>query len=289
VLPATIRRAFPWILRAWWLALPLTAGPAFSDALHSADVPVRTLASVGLWVGWAVGLAATLVPHPLSLTALRVLAPAGVVAAIVTAVGQEGAALAVAWTAVAAGLSLAPDTGILCVNGPAYPNERRFPLRAPGALLLGPLELAWALVVAGVVAGPLLLAGHHWVLGAIATAVGLPVASLLARSLHQLSKRWVVFVPAGLVLVDPIGLVDSVLVRRQQLRSLAPAPAATGGLDLTQGAPGLALQATLNEEVDVVLARPGPRQGEAIKATAIVFTPTLPGALLDEARTRRLS
>jgi len=285
VLPATIRRAFPWILRAWWLVLPFTAGPAFSDALHSADVPVRTLASVGLWVGWAVGLAATLVPHPLSLTVLRVLAPAAVAAAF----GQGSAALAVAWTAVAAALCLAPDTGVLCVNGPAYPNERRFPLRAPGPLLLGPLELAWAAVVAGVVAGPLLLAGQHWVLGGIATAVGFPVASLLARSLHQLSKRWLVFVPAGLVLVDPIGLMDSVLIRRQQLRALAPAPVTTSGLDLTQGAPGLALQATLSEEVDVVLARAGRRHGEAIKATAIVFTPTLPGALLDEARTRRLS
>jgi len=288
VLPPTIRRAFPWILRVWWAALPFTAGPSFADALHGAATPVRTLASVGLWLGWAVGLGATLVAHPIALTALRVLAPAAVVAAVVAAVGEEGSALAVAWTAVGAALALAPDTGMLCVNGPAYPNERRFLLRAPGPLLLGPLELAWAGVVAGAVAGPLLLADRHWVLGSVATAVGFPVASLLVRSLHQLSKRWAVFVPAGLVVVDPIGLTDSVLIRRQELRRLGPASASSSALDLTQRAPGLALEAEVSEEIDVVVARPGRGHGAATKATAILFTPTLPGAVLEEARTRRL-
>src|SRR5207248_11208525 len=221
---------------------------------------------------------ATLVAHPIALTALRVVAPAAVVAAVVAAVGEEVPALAVAWTAVAAALALAPDTGMLCVNGPAYPNERRFPLRAPGPLLLGPIELAWAMVVAGLVAGPLLLAGRHWLLGGILAAVGLPAAWLLARSLHQLSRRWLVFVPAGLVLVDPIGLTDSVLIRRQQLRALGPAPAATRALDLTQRAPGLVVEAVLDEEVDIVLARPGRARDNATRASAILFTPTLPGA-----------
>jgi hypothetical protein len=288
MLPPTFRRAFPWILRAWWAALPFTAGPAFADALGGASVPVRTLASVGLWAGWAVGLAATLIPHPLALTALRVLAPAGVVAAVAASVGEHASALAVAWTAVATALAFAPDTGVLCVNGPAYPNERRFPLRAPAPLLLGPVVVAWALAVAGLAAGPLLLAARRWVWGGIALAVGIPLAGLLLRSLHQLSKRWVVFVPAGVVLVDPLGLMDSVLLRRQQLRSLHPAPADSLGLDLTQRAPGLALEAALADEVDVVLVRPGRRQGESRRASRLLFTPTLPGAVLEEAKARRL-
>jgi hypothetical protein len=270
------------------VALPFTAGPAFADALHTAPVSVRTLASVGLWALWAAGLAATVVPHPVSLTALRVLAPAAVVAAVAAAVGGSSSALAVAWTAVAAALSLAPDTGMLCVNGPAYPNERRFPLRAPGALLFGPIELAWAVAVAGVVAGPLLLADQEWLWGAVVTAVGLPVALLLLRSLHQLSRRWAVFVPAGLVLVDPIGLIDSVLIRRQQLRALGPAPADTRAMDLTQRAPGLAIEAVFSEEVDVAVVRPGRKPAEPTKTRALLFTPTLPGAFLEEAKDRRV-
>jgi hypothetical protein len=153
---------------------------------------------------------------------------------------------------------------------------------------VGPIELAWAVAVAGLVTGPLLLADQTWVWGGVATAVGLPVALLLLRSLHQLSKRWAVFVPAGLVIVDPIGLMDSVLIRRQQLRSLGPAPAGSQALDLTQRAPGLAVEAVLSDEADVVLVRPGRRQGEAVKAAALLFTPTLPGSLLEEAAARRL-
>ncbi|MBV9042028.1 MAG: hypothetical protein JOZ68_13555, partial [Acidimicrobiia bacterium] len=95
-----IRRAFPWLLRAWWAALPFTAGPGLADALRGAADPVRTLASVGLWTGWAAGLTATLVPHPVSLTALRVLAPAAVAAAVAAAVGGEASDWAAAWTAV---------------------------------------------------------------------------------------------------------------------------------------------------------------------------------------------
>ena len=269
--------------------MPFTTGPAFASALHTADGPVRTLASVGLWAGWAVGLAATVVPHPLGLTGLRVLAPAAVVGTVVAAVGEHPSVLAVAWTAVAAALVLAPDTGMLCVNGPAYPNERRFPLRAPAALLVGPIELAWVLAVGGIVAGPLLLAAREWVWGSIAIVTGLPLAWLLLRSLHQLSKRWVVFVPAGVVLVDPLGLMDSVLLRRQQVQSLHPAPAGTPALDLTQRAPGLALEAVLSEDVDVVLVRPGRRQGEPRRANRLLFTPTLPGAVLEEAKTRRVA
>src|SRR5207245_5385963 len=163
----------------------------------------RTLASVGLWTGWATGLAATVVPHPVGLTAIRVLAPGGLAATVAAAAGSHPRPLAVAWTAVAMALAMAPDTGLFCVNGPAYPNERRFPLRAPAPLLVGPLVVAWALAVAGLSGGPLLLAARRWALGASALVVGFPVAIVLLRSMHTLSRRWGVFVPAGFVLVDP--------------------------------------------------------------------------------------
>ena len=69
-----------WSLRGLWVALPFAAGPAFSDALDGASTPVRTVASVGLWLAWAVVVVAALVPRPVGLTALRVVAPASLVA-----------------------------------------------------------------------------------------------------------------------------------------------------------------------------------------------------------------
>jgi hypothetical protein len=283
----TSNRVFTWVVRLFWLGLPFAAGPVLGAALEDASRPVQLVASVGLWAGWAVGVAATFVALPVSLTALRVLAPAALAATVVAAAAGHASALAVAWSFTGTGWIFHPMWGARCVNGPAYPNERRFLLRCPGPLLFGPLALAWAVAMCGVAAGPLLLAARQWVLGALLTAVGVPLAAVLLRGMHDLSRRWAVMVPAGLVLHDPITVVDPVLVRRQSVTRLGPALEGTTALDLTQKAPGLALEVVLNEEVALALVRPGRRLGEATKARAILLMPTAPGALLEEAGRRR--
>src|SRR4051794_15150042 len=128
-------RLLPWVLRVVWAALPLTAGPALAAGLDGRSAPVQLVAAIGLWTGWALVLMATLVPHPVGLTALRRAARAGLAAVIAAMVAgapsTASAALGVAWTAVACAVAFAPDTGVLLVNGPAYPNERRYLLRVP--------------------------------------------------------------------------------------------------------------------------------------------------------------
>ncbi len=283
-------RLVPWLLRALWAALPFTTGPALAAALGSASRPVQVVASSGLWAGWAVGMVAAFAPHPLALTALRVVAPAAVVAAGLAALGGHPSALAVAWAAVACAWAFSPVIGAACVNGPAYPNERRYLLRPPGPLVRGPLPLAWALSVAGIGAGPLLLAARQWVLGGLALLVGWPVAYLLLKSVHNLSRRWVVFVPAGVVLHDPMVLFDPMLFRRQDVTAFRPAtPADAGIYDVSQRAPGLGIAMELGELTTVTLLKPGKREGAAIHATALRFTPSRPGAVVEEARRRRIA
>lgn len=278
-----------WAVRVLWAALPFTAGPSLADALDGASRPVQLVASLGLWVGWAAGVAASAVALPVALTALRVLAPAALAAVAAAAAGEgDGAPLAVGWTAVTAGWIFSPTFGALCVNGPAYPDERRFLLRAPAPLVFGPLVLAWALTVAGVASGPLLLAARQWVPGAVLTAAGPPLAWLLVRGVHDLSRRWIVFVPAGVVLHDPLTLVDPVLVQRRTIAAVGPALVGTAAIDLTQRSPGLALEIALKEPLDLTLVRPGRRLGDSVSARAVLVTPTRPGAVLDEARRRRL-
>lgn len=284
-----VYRLVPWLVRALWAALPFAVGSTLADALDGASGAVRMVASSGLWTGWAVGMLAAAVPHPVALTVLRVLAPAVAVAVGAAAFGNHPSALAGGWAVVLLAWVFAPALGAHCVNGPAYPNERRFPLRVPGPLLAGPLPLAWALAVAGLSAGPLLLAARQWVAGGGASVVGLPLAVLLLRSFHNLSRRWTVFVPAGLVLHDPLTLVDPVLFRRQLVARLAPAsPGTDDVLDLTQAAPGLALEMALTEAVPLTVMRPGRREGRRESPTRLRFTPTRPGAVLEEARSRRI-
>lgn len=285
-----LARYLPWLLRALWAALPFTTGPALAAALDGASGPVRLVASAGLWLGWSAGMVATFAPHPLALTALRVVAPAAVLAAVLAAVGRHASPLALAWATVACAWTFAPAVGATCVNGPAYPNERRFLLRPPGPLIKGPLPLAWAVTVAGIAAGPLLLAVRQWVLGGVLLVVGWPLAVLLLKSLHNLSRRWAVFVPAGLVLHDPLTLFDPLLFPRQDIAALRPAARSDRSyLDLSQRAPGLGLEMDLVALATVTLLKPAKREGEPVDASRLRFTPTRPGAVIEEAHRRRIA
>ncbi|MBW3649891.1 MAG: hypothetical protein KY458_04915 [Actinobacteria bacterium] len=284
-------RPYPWLLRALWASLPFVAGPALAQGLDERSTAVRAVASAGLWGGWAVVLCATLVLHPLGLTLLRMAAPAAVVAAAwsVGPASDLPALAAVLGTVVAMVVALLPETAVLFVNGPAYPNERRYPLRPPGALLLGPIPLAWAAAVAAPGAAVLLLAAGRWVTGGVVALVAVGGGFVGGRALHGLSRRWVVFVPAGVVLHDPMSLADPVLFRRQVVAALGPAPADTDAFDLTQRAPGLALQLDLTEEATLVLVQPGHRVGPTVAVRRVLFTPTRPGRVLEEAGRRRLA
>jgi hypothetical protein len=276
----------PWALASVGATLPFLAGPGLARGLHDFSEPVRATASAALWLAWGVGLLAAVVPHPAALTTVRVLAPAGVAAALMARGNGAAWVLGVAATLVVTALAFSPAVSMRGVNALAYPNERRFPLRPPGPVLLGPIELAWAFAVAGLVTGPLLLAAGVWIAGAIATASGIPLAALLLRALHGLSRRWVVFVPAGVVLHDLLALSDPVLFQRTTIERLAPASRDTDALDLTERAPGLALELALREPVDVNLSRA--KGAERVQARAVLFTPTRPGAVLAEAAARRL-
>jgi hypothetical protein len=282
-----------WLVRAAWLALPLLAGPVFADALDPRSRPVQVVVSGGLWLVWALVLVATLVPRTVTLTAVRIVTP-GVLVTVVAAVVDASDSSTLARMAglvgalMVVGVVFAPSVGQAFVNGSSYGEELRVPLRVPAPLLLGPIEVAW-LAVALVVAGPLLLAARQWAAGVVLLALGAGGAWWGVRVLHSLARRWVVFVPTGMVLHDPLTLVDPILLRRSTVRQLGPAPASTTGLDLTRGALGLALEADLVGDVSLTLVSGGRgTETETVDTACVLFTPTRPGALLAAARARKI-
>lgn len=281
-----------WPMRVVWFLLPLTAGLGLRDALAERSSAVGTVAEIGLWAGWFVGLVALLAPSTLSLTVLRILAPSAAAAAI-WAVASSGAwqattVGAIVATFVALGVALLPTTGDVMVNGSSYGPERRMALRPPAALLLGPIQLAWLLIFGGLAGGTMLLAARQWIVGAVVLAIGLAAAWFGGRSLHQLSRRWIVFVPAGFVIHDHWSMAESLLMRRPDIASLGPVPLDKGELlDLSGGAQGLALLVELKEKTPLALRAKS--SVETFSAHRIVFTPTLPGRLLHEARVRGIT
>jgi hypothetical protein len=286
------------VLPVLWAILPLLAGPALADALGPRSALLRTACSLALWLIWAATLIATMIPRTVTLTVVRIVVPASVVATGWAALVHPGAAgvVAVSAAAVTTVVALGTPTATRFVNGSAYGLELRRPLRAPASLLLGPVELAWLATVAGAVAGPLVALAVDsplgWLLGAVLTALGWTVAWWTARSLHVLSRRWLVFTPAGLVLHDQLAVVEALLVLSRQIRAVGPALVGTSARDLTVGAPGLALELSLAEPLTIA---PTPRRHlrsrDAVvneDVSAVLFTPSRPGQVLAECAARGL-
>jgi hypothetical protein len=284
-----------WLLRVAWVSLPLTAGSAAAAATESwADGP-RVAAATLLWLAWAVGLLATLAPRPQTLTALRVIAPALVLAAILAAIDGSPSTLAtvgaLAGTIVCSALASGHDIASAAANALAYGDEQRFPLRVPPALFLGPLPGARLLVAAGIVVPVLLLADGEIILGVISLLIGAALVAVLSRSLDSLSRRWAVLVPAGFVVVDTLTLADPVLFLREHVREVAPQPAAAappGILDLRLGAGAGSLSALFDAPIDLVRAARGRRGGETVETEAILFAVARRDEMLRLAAARRL-
>ncbi|MEY2430870.1 MAG: hypothetical protein QOC92_595 [Acidimicrobiaceae bacterium] len=271
-----------WALRAGWLLLPVTVGPAIAHGLESASTPVQVVAAALAWLAWGAVLVALLVPRTISLTALRIGAPAAFAAAVWVSVrsGVGGAeVLAMTWTAfVAAAVLFVPAITDAFVDGSSYGPERRMALRVPGTLLLGPVQLTWAATLAGLVAGPLLLAARSWIIGVLALGIGVVAAWFGSRALHRLSRRWLVFVPVGIVLHDPVLLGEALLFTKKMVRSLGPAAKGSTATDVTGRALGLVLELELTEVTKV----------RSVDTDRLLFSPARPGALLREARERGL-
>ncbi len=281
-----------WPVRVAWLILPLLAGPGIRAMLDIRSTPVASVAEIGLWAMWFAGLVALLAPSTVGLTVLRFVAPSIAAATLYGIVALDD------WTAASVGAVAAtvlmvvavmlPQTGDPMVNGSSYGPERRLALRPPAALLMGPIQLTWLVMFGATAAGALLIAARQALIGVPLLLLGLTACWRGARSLHQLSRRWIVFVPAGFVIHDQWSLAESLLLRRSDIASLGPAPLGKGELlDLSGGALGLALLVETKQKVPLALrAKHGV---DTFSAYRLVFTPTLPGRLLHEARVRGIT
>ena len=282
----------PWVLRARWLVLPFTLCNQIGDALEGTSRPVQLTGTVGAWMLWGAGLLLTLVPHTLTLSPLRVLAPStlGVSVWAALADGVSGwTVTALAVTAAVAAVVMSPSIGGTWINGSSYGDERRVPLRAPGAMVAGPIPLAWAALVSAVAAGALLLAAKQWILGIVVALIAVGLTVVVGRALHQLTQRWLVFVPAGLVVHDHLSVGDPVLFKRTAVAAFGPALADTTAADLTVGATGLALEILVKEPVEIGY-RPQPGAQPTVREiTGVAIAPSRPGVVLDEAKRRNIT
>lgn len=238
-----------------------------------------------LWTLWAIVTIAMWVPHPMSLTVARCIAP---VIAVHISLGIEDAdstasAITSAICALVACLIIFNSSyGTTHAQAGAYGDEQRFLLRVPVSLII-PIGVAYLLLVMSVTFTPLWFVDRQWVLGGVGLVVSVALLWKVAPRMYQLSRRWLVFVPAGVVVHDPTMLSEVLMLRRGEIVSMSLAPADTRAIDLTGFTRGVPLEVQLVEMTDVRLTPFAARilkTSDVLHVQAFLVAPTRPALVL---------
>ena len=278
-----------WIARGAWVLVAIVGGAAIDGALADRSDAVRWVAGVGCWMLWGIVMAALALPAVRSLTIARVGAPLSLVVAVVAAVAGAPAldlALLAVPAVVACAAIFTAEFGRVFVQASSYGDEERLPLRFPVAAGSAAVVM-WVIWAPALLLGPILIAVKNPFGGGILTLLAVAGIVLLVPKWHRLSRRWLVLVPAGLVVHDPVVLADTLMVRTNQLAGMRLAPADTEAADLTGPASGFAIEVQASETVTTVFAfTPQEPNGRAIHMTGFLISPSRPGEALRTAAAR---
>ena len=257
-----------WALRALWIAVGVLA--PWSTAVEERSTAVRAVAMTWGWSLWAVVLFSLLVPAAVSLTVVRAAMPIAFAASI-----ADGRAGVIALVLLAWAVSSLPDTADALVQGGAYGAETRFLLRTPLTYVL-PTLLAMGVQGATVFGGTLLLASRQWVAGGILAVLGLVLLRTVPRQLHRLSSRWLVLVPAGMVLHDHMVLAETMMLRMSNVTGISMTATNGEAADLTGGVLGPRISVSAREADKVILSPITAKvlgTGEALHVQAFTVAP----------------
>jgi hypothetical protein len=291
-----VRRAVSWsrlvsiVPGVAWVVVAVVGWPVVDSAIV-AEGAQRPAALALVAAVWVINAIAVSVPSVWSLTVARIVSPIAVLgsAAAWAATGEHGSGAATfIAAAVASVVVLSGEYGRAWVQSSAYGDEERFPLRPPSAFLVAAIVVL-ALAATAMLVGYAAL-GRSTVVATIAFVVAGGLFALGLPRWHRLSRRWLVLVPAGIVVHDPLVLSETAMWRRHSVAGAALARSDTAAADLSGPAAGHMIEVTFAESMTVILTdgRRNPR-GRAIHLTAGLVAPSRPGAALAAMRRRGIT
>jgi len=279
----TSPRSSLWTLRLLVVVLAASMTVAIGNAADSRSSPAAPVATIAWGLMTVAMVIALVVPGPLALTVMRILAPATVPAAVaVLALGSGALSGAIAMVAavLTSMVALSAEAAEALVQGSAYGREHRLPLRTPAALLI-PIVLVWSVWCTVLLSAVLEIGAGRWFIGTVFAALAGALGWLLSQRLHRFSRRWLVVVPAGIVVHDAVTLGETLMVQRGNVAVAHLAPADTQAADLTGPAAGHALEIVLHDTELVVLAGSVKEpKGKALHVQSILVAPSRPGRAL---------
>ncbi len=276
--------ALVWALRVLVGCLPFI-GAEVSALLDGQSTSTQTTGTCLAWLVWGAIVIASFVTHPITLTLLRIGTPVISSFLIVVAATQGASSLQIISAAVGIAillLSFSAELGGVYIQASAYGDEKRFALRPP-VVLVAPVVIATLVVDVSIISAPLLLAENNWLAAASALFGSIISVKYLIPRIHKLSRRWLVFVPAGLVVHDEIVLSMNLLIKKQDLNQMQLARDNSSAADLSALTWGVPLELSFNKPLDVSLSAIGARHLKAVSAIhaqSVLIAASRPGAVL---------
>ena len=283
-----LNKSFIWVLRILVAILPFI-GAGVDELVSERSTSVQNVATVLAWAVWATSVLSVFILHPATLTVLRMAVP--VITATLLYISVTGAIdtsqiICAAISVAILLISFNADLGNAFIQASAYGDEKRFLLRPPVALVAPVLLIAMMLLTA-TVAAPILIAAENLPLGMICGVVSAVGFWFFARRIHQLSRRWFVFVPAGFVVHDETLLGTNLMIRKHDLVEIQLAKRDTQAADLTALTWGVPLELRFKQPQDVSLTSLTAKHLKAVSAihaSSILIAPSRPGAVLRAAK-----
>ena len=232
-----------WVARVAWVALALIPN-GIEASLASHGRTAQLVFTLGAWALWALGTLAIFWLSPYSLSALRMVAPlatAGLVGFVFSSLSTyaDVAVGDVAWSLVGVAVGVLalvciflPAFGLLHVQASAYGDEKRLMLRVPAAQI-APIAVSYTVMVSFPVAILFALGAKVWWLAALCLVPTVLIFRVVPKRLHRFSRRWLVVVPAGVVVHDELLLAETFMVRTTAVTRVELSATSGEALNLT--------------------------------------------------------
>jgi hypothetical protein len=226
-----------------WVALALIPN-GIAATLASHGRTAQLVFTLGAWALWALGTLAIFWLSPYSLSALRMVAPlatAGLVGFVFASLSTyaDVAVDDVAWSLVGVAVGVLallciflPAFGLLHVQASAYGDEKRLLLRVPAAQI-APIAVSYIVMVSFAVATLFAVSAEVWWLAALCLVPTVLIFRVVPKRLHRFSRRWLVVVPAGVVVHDELLLAETFMVRTTAVTRVELSATSGEALNLT--------------------------------------------------------